>query len=185
MQTTLLRASGLTLMVSTLLLGVGIALVTNAGYVTPWRVMLFLGALLLSLSLPGMYAFHARAAGWLGLAGHVLLSAGILLVLFFGAAPLLLPGFTGFGESVTAFTLGNSAIVGFLLTAIAMLRARVYPRWAGILMLVTGGLFFFSFIVAELLPPLAGKIGNALLGLLLLGTFSWIGLTLLRAKTTA
>jgi hypothetical protein len=177
-----LRASGVAVIVGTLLMGVGIALIVSLGYVVGVYTALFLGALLTLLGLPGMYAHQAQAAGWLGLVGHALLTAGFLLVLIVGAEPLVYRGAHGLGESVTAFSLGISAIVGLLLTAIATPRARVYPRGAGLLLLVAGVLFFFSFIVAETLPPLLGQIGNILLALSLVASFVWVGVSLWRGE---
>jgi hypothetical protein len=171
-------------MLSAPLFVVGAALVSGVKG-TPNGGVFFLGVLLFSLALPGMYALHARAAGWLGLVGHVLLATGITYPLIFGGGSILIHGFTGLGESAPAFLLGIMISVGFVLTGLAMLRARVYPLWLGILWLVAGAGFFFGFIVAELVPPLVGMVGHAVVALCYLGAWEWTGVTLLRAKVAA
>jgi hypothetical protein len=50
----------------------------------PVDTALFAGALLLMLGLPGMYARQADAAGWPGLAGHILLAVGAVLLIVAG-----------------------------------------------------------------------------------------------------
>jgi hypothetical protein len=52
-------------------------------------------------------------------------------------------------------------LVGYLLLALQILRACLFPRWAGLL-LVSGALLVSSQI---LLPPFAASLGAALLGL--------------------
>jgi hypothetical protein len=68
--------------------------------------------------------------------------------------------------------------LGLLLTGIAIIRAGVFPRGAGILLLAATAGFFFDFFVAEFLPPLAGQIGSAVFGILLALALSWIGVSL-------
>ena len=104
-----------------------------------------------------MYARQADAAGWLGLIGHALLQTGILVLVVLTSPPLLYSSFDlPFEESLTGFLLAIALSLGLLLTAIATLRAGVFPRWAGILLLAGTGGFFFGFFIAELLPRLAG-----------------------------
>jgi len=122
-----------------------------------------------------MYARQSEAAGWLGLVGHVLLEVGIVIVIVYAAAPLFNPEITGLGESVAAFLLGIAWLLGLVLTAIATLRAEVYPRWSGILLLAAGVGFLFDFFVAEYLPPIAGQLGNAIFGMVFALAFAWIG----------
>jgi hypothetical protein len=87
------------------------------------------------------------------------------------------------GESVIVFVLGISLTLGLLLTGIATIRAGVHPRWAGILLLGATVGFFFVFFIAEFLPPQAGQIGSALLGIILGMSLAWIGLSMCaRAK---
>jgi hypothetical protein len=57
-------------------------------------------------------------------------------------------------------------------------RAGVFPRWSGYLLLGASASFFFSFIVAELLPPMPAAVGSLALSLLLGAAFVSIGLAL-------
>jgi hypothetical protein len=182
MERIIARTSGLGLIVGPLAVGAGTVLNirTHSNLVDE---LLFWGALLLVLTLPAMYARQARAVGWIGLVGHVLLVAGIVLVLLYGGGFLLYPNFH-LAESITAFSLGLSAVAGLLLTSVATARAGVYPRWSGYLFLGASAAFFFDFIIAELLPPLAGHIGGVVLGLLLFAAFASIGLALWRQQWT-
>ncbi|HEY6410132.1 MAG TPA: hypothetical protein VIY29_21970, partial [Ktedonobacteraceae bacterium] len=92
--------------------------------------------------------------------------------------PLFSPEIKGLGESAPAFLLGIALLLGLVLTAIATLRADVYPRWSGILLLAASVGFLFSFFVAEYLPPLAGQLGDAIFGMLFAFAFAWIGVSI-------
>ena len=128
-----------------------------------------------------MYARQADAAGWLGLAGHALLQTGILLLVVLASTPLLFPSFkSASGENPVIFLLGIALTLGLLLTGIATLRAGVFPRWPGILLLVAMAGFFFDFFVAEFLPSLAGQVGSAFFGVMLALALAGIGLSLWR-----
>ena len=146
------------------------------------HTLFLLSAILLLLSLPGMYAGQANAAGWLGLAGHVLLQAGVVLFIILAATPLVYPAIAGpIPENVPSFFLAIALTLGLVLTGIATVRAGVFPRWAGLLLLVATASFFFGFFVAELLPPtprFVGQAGTALLGILLTLPLAWIGLSI-------
>ena len=136
-------------------------------------------ALLLTIGLPGWYAAQADASGTVGLVGHALLAAGLLLLVVYAAPPLLYPTLTDPpGEGVVLFGLGISLTVGLLLTGIATVQAGVLPAAAGGLILAATAGFFFVFFVAEFLPPAAGQVGSALFGILLAGGLTWIGAAL-------
>lgn len=138
--------------------------------------LLLLSSILLLLSLPGLYARQAGPAGWTGLIGYTLLQAGILLIVVISAAPLLYSSVReGPGESLAAFCLGIALTLGLLMTGMATLRAGVYSRWPGILLLAATAGFCFDFFVAEFLPPIAGQAGNATFGLLLALALTWMG----------
>jgi hypothetical protein len=184
MAITAIRWSGLLLIAGAALLGIAIVWVSLNPVVnqvfSPGLSRLFLlSSILLLLSLPGMYARQANAAGWLGLAGHALLQTGILLLVVLAATPLTYPSIdTAPGESLVAFLLGIALTLGLLLTGLATIRAGVFPRGAGILLLAATVGFFFDFFVAEFLPPAAGQLGSAIFGVLLALAFSWIGFAL-------
>jgi hypothetical protein len=141
--------------------------------------LLLLSAAFLLPSVPGMYAAQAEAAGTMGLAAYLLLEVGILLLVVVAATPLLFPMVTEpYSNNVVLFVLGIALTVGLLLTGVTTLRAGVFPTGAGVLLLAAMAAFFFTFFVAEFLPPVAGQIGNAALGVLLALGFAWIGVSL-------
>jgi hypothetical protein len=178
------RWSGILLAVGAALLGVAIVIlsikpVINQVFSPGISLLMLVSSMLLLLTLPAMYARQASSAGWLGLVGFVLLQSGILLLVVIAATPLMYPDLkTAPGESLVAFLLGIALTLGLLLTGIATIRAEVFPRWAGILLLAATAGFFFDFFVAEFLPPLAGQLGSAFFGALLAFSLVWIGFAL-------
>ncbi len=181
---TAVRLSGLLLIVGSALLGTAIVMISfnpvvNQPLSPRISLLLLISSILLLLSLPALYARQAAAAGWLGLAGHALLQTGVLLLVVLASTPLLFPSFNSApGENPVVFLLGIAFTVGLLLTGIATVRAAVFPRWAGILLLAATAGFFFVFFVAEFLPPRAGQFGSALFGVLLALALAWMGLSL-------
>ena len=120
----------------------------------------------------GLYARQAEKSGWLGLAGFVLLCVWMTLVSGFSfveafilprlatASPEFVAGFLGmFSGSPSEIDLGilptlwnlsgPMYIFGPLLFGIATFRARVFPRWAGGL-LVLGAMLV---PIGALVPP--------------------------------
>jgi hypothetical protein len=175
--------SGVLLVAGAALLGAGIiwtALkpVVNQALSPQVSRLFLIAAILLLLSLPGMYARQANASGWLGLAGYGLLQAGMVLLILLSATPLLYPSFNQTsGENIYVFALGIALTLGLLLTGLATARSGVYPQWAGILLLAATAGFFFVFFIAEFLPPGAGQLGSAIFGALLALGLVWIGLS--------
>ncbi len=184
MADTALRLSGLVLVGGATLLGVAIVIlsfkpVINQVFSPRISLLLLLSAILLLLSLPGMYAKQANAAGWLGLVGYALLQAGIVLLIIIAAPPILYPSMSAAtGENPVLFVLGITLTLGLLLTGIAIIQAGVYTRWSGILLLAATAGFFFDFFVAEFLPAQAGQIGSAFFGVLLALALAWIGFSM-------
>ena len=182
------RWSGILLAVGAALLGVSIVITALKPVINPVLSpeisrLLLLASILLLLSLPAMYLRQADAAGWLGLAGHILLQTGILLLVLLAATPILYPALqTPTGENLVVFLLGIALTLGLLMTGIATTQADVYPRWTGILLLAAMAGFFFDFFIAEFLPPLAGQIGTAIFGALLALALIGIGLSLWTGK---
>jgi hypothetical protein len=178
------RWSGVLLILGAVLLGIAIVIlslkpVVNQIFSPRVSLLMLISSILLLLSLPAMYARQADAAGWLGLAGHALLQTGILLLVVIAAPPILYPSLkTASGENLVVFLLGIALALGLLLTGIATLRAGIFPRGAGILLLAAMAGFFFDFFVAEFLPPVAGQLGSAIFGILLAVAFAWIGAAL-------
>jgi hypothetical protein len=176
-----LRLSGLLLVIGAALLGAAIVMlsfkpVINQLFSPGISTLLLISAILLLVSLPGIYARQASSAGWAGLAGYALLQAGIVLIVVIAATPLLYPSIQeGAGNHPVTLVLGIAFTLGLLLTGIAIIQAGVYPRWSGILLLAAMAGFFFVFFVAEFLPPVAGQAGSAIFGLLLAFSLAWIG----------
>jgi hypothetical protein len=120
---------------------------------TPYALVFLLyllGAGLLLLSLVGLYASQSEAAGVLGLVGFLAAFLGTALLvgmLWFELfitpslatrAPGLAEAELGLAGFILVFLLG---VVGWLLFGVATLRARAYPRWAAVLLMVGGGGF--------------------------------------------
>jgi hypothetical protein len=115
----------------------------------------WLGVLLLQFGLIGLYARHAEDLGWLGLIGFVLaffgagLTSGILF-LQSSAVPLIALSSPAIANELllgpVAVVLLNEASFGggMVLFAIATMRARVYPRWAGLLVIIGIALYLVS-----------------------------------------
>jgi hypothetical protein len=143
--------------------------------------LLFFASLLLTLSVPAMYAKQARAAGWPGLAGHALLQLGFLLFLVTTSPHLRNPGYNAppGGDNAVDGLLAIALALGLLLTGIATVRAGVYPRWLGITLLVATASFFFAFFVAETLPPIWRQASSLLVVLLTLALVG-IGASMMR-----
>lgn len=138
-----------------------------------------LAALLLSLGLIGLYASQTEAAGSLGLLGFLMAFVGtVLLAGFFWAqeffalvvaeaAPGLLdnvPGWLYFG-SVMTFSL---FALGWLLFGVATFKARIYPRWAALLLMIGAVLIIFPLPVPSVVFDVA---------------VAWLGLALLTGRT--
>ena len=133
---------------------------------TRWKIVHSL-ALAMSLfgllGMMGLYARQVKEAGWLGLAGFLLLSLWLVLILpftFFEVfflpllateAPTFAAGFLGiftgaaseidFGVLAAVYSLiGVLLILGPLVFGIATLRAGILSRWAAGLLAVAGAL---------------------------------------------
>ena len=156
--------------------------VTHEALSTTTSLLFLLLSICWLLSFPAMYARQADTAGWLGLTGHALLQTGILLFVVVASTPLLYPSFKAdAGESRVVLLLGLVFFLGLLLTGIATLRARVFPRWSGILLLASTVGFVFDFFIAEFLPVIARQVGAAALAVVLALALAWIGLSMWRS----
>ena len=178
------RWSGILLVVGAALLGAAVAIISlkpviNQPLSPGVSLLMLLSSIFLLLSLPAMYARQADAAGWLGLMGYALLQTGMLLPVVLAATPILYPSLkTASGENMVVFLLGIALTLGLLLTGIATIRADVFPRWAGILLLVATAGFFFVFFIAEFLPPVTGQMGSVIFSFLLALALAGIGISL-------
>jgi hypothetical protein len=136
----------------------------------------FIGSVLVLLGLPGMYSRQAGRAGILGLLGflfvwYVTLAQGVLipftsvtivpeLVTNPATRTLATTPPPAFGPFFIASMVGE--VLGILLLAIATLRARVFPRWIGWLLIATLVVGVVSFVpfFPEALSSLPGIIGS-------------------------
>lgn len=138
-----------------------------------------LATLLALLGLVGLYAGQAEAAGRLGFISFLAAFVGTVLFAgyfwaqgFFapvvaGAAPDIVdsePGWLGLGAVVSFFFFA----LGWLLFGVATVRARVYPRWAALL-LVAGAVLVVLFRV-----PVSSVVFDLAL--------VWLGLALLTGR---
>jgi hypothetical protein len=145
------------------------------------------------LGMAGLYARQAEKTGWLGLAGYLVFSLWLALILGFTfvevfilpivatAAPTFVAGwlgmFTGTASEIDLGALpivwtisGPIYILGGLLFGIATFRARILPRWAGILLAVGTVIGPVAILFPpELQPKVAVPVGLAL---------AWLGYAL-------
>jgi hypothetical protein len=178
MNTTALRLSGLALIAGALLTAAAVALLAAGGHGLanrPVDTTLLFGALLLGLGWQGMYARQADAAGWTGLLGHILLQLGTVLLILAGAKPLFNPTITDLDFVITFFSLGVALLLGFVLTTIATLRARVFPRWAGMCLALASLSFGYMFFLDHFSPAWVLATGGALFGVAMVGALLGIG----------
>ncbi|HNB51182.1 MAG TPA: hypothetical protein PK530_04540 [Anaerolineales bacterium] len=178
------RWSGLLLIAGAALLGIAILRISlhpvvNQLFTSGISLVFLISSILLLLSFPGMYLRQANSAGWLGLAGFVLLQIGILILAVMASTPLLYPEIkTPSGENIVVFLLGIALVIGLLLTGIATIQAKVFPLGSGILILTATAGFFFVFFIAEFLPPISGQIGSAFFGVVLALALIRIGVSI-------
>ncbi len=145
------------------------------------------------LGMAGLYARQAEKSGWLGLAGYLLFSLWLALILGFTfvevfivpalatSAPAFVAGwlgmFTGTASEIDLGALpilwtltGPIYILGGLLFGIATFRAGILPRWAGVLLAVGTVIGPVAILFpAELQPKVAVPVGLAL---------AWLGYAL-------
>jgi hypothetical protein len=150
--------------------------------------------------LAGLYARQSEKAGWLGLAGFILFSGWMTLVCGFSfveafilprlatESPAFVKGLLGMFSSVPSEinlgilpTLWNISgpmyIVGPLLFGIATFRARVFPRWAGALLVLGAVLIPVGAMVPpEWQPKIMIPVGLA---------FAWLGYALFSERRAA
>jgi hypothetical protein len=188
---TLYRASGLALLLGAVLAIIPSILIFVFTSGTPSLVLTWMfasGTVLLLLGLPGIVARQASRAGWLGFAGFLLMFLSWLLLASFTAvlrliifpwlsvhAPQVGAQLFSTDQALNVYTnvqLALFVLAGVLL-GIATMRARVFSRWAGLLLIVGAVLDPVGFV--------SGIVGTVAAVLLTLG-LGWIGYALLTAK---
>lgn len=176
----LYRASGLALMIGSLLaiICANLGLMVFQFLTPPWLVVTLgwnIGIVLLLLGLPGVVARQAFRAGWLGFVGGLLMFLGTFLLAGYIAMGNLTistwlivnaPQVGGqLSATDTALYIYNYLevallMLGGLLLGIATVRARVLPRWGGVLLIVGAVL-----TPAGFMSPLIGNLSGVLLTL--------------------
>lgn len=179
------------------LVGVFHPLNIPASVTTPQWVIVHILAMAMSffglLGMAGLYARQAEKTGWVGLAGYLAFSLWLALILGFTfvevfilpivatAAPTFVAGwlgmFTGTASEIDLGALpivwtisGPIYILGGLLFGVATFRARVLPRWAGVLLAVGTVIGPVAILFPpELQPKVAVPVGLAL---------AWLGYAL-------
>lgn len=160
-----LASAGLSVMGDILRLFVDVESAASATTV-PYALVFWLyllGSALLLLGLVGLYVSQSEEAGVMGLVGF--LTAFLGTVLLVGAlwfelfiTPALAVEAPGLAEAelgLLGFILVFlSGALGWILFGVATLRARVYPRWAAVLLIVGG-------LVAFVPVPLSGVVFSA------------------------
>ena len=135
----------------------------------------------LDFALVALYAAQADRSGLLGSLGMVLgvagttLVSGVVLVEIAGASGAEVDAVLGAGVSGALSALGGFAFFfGLILFGLATVRARVFPRWAGLL-LIAGDVVFAAGDLAGPATPIVFVLGAAIT----CAGFLWLGLTLL------
>lgn len=146
------------------------------------------------LGITGLYARQVEETGWLGLAGYLMLTIFFAiqmcisfielttLPLLTTVAPTFVEsalgmasgdgGLMNLGTLATAYSLASILfLLGLLLFGIAMFRARILPRWAAVLLALSGPL---AGIMFRLLPHQLDRLTAIPTGL----AMAWLGYAL-------
>lgn len=150
------------------------------------------------LGITGLYARQAEKAGWLGLAGYLLLTVFYTVQMCFAfAEPLILPLLTTVAPTFVQSVLGLSSgaggpmnlgafatvysllplvyLLGLLTFGIATFRTAILPRWAGGLMAISGPL---AAAMVQLLPHWLERFAAVPMGIAMI----WLGFALFAEK---
>lgn len=154
-------------------------------------IMLFASMALIA-GLVGMYARQATQVGWLGFAGFILIFFGLLIVgVGFGLiSATVIPWLTTHAPNLIAGELPPvlnafiivailMVVVGAILLGVATMRAAILPRWAGLLLIVSG---VASVIAVAPLPSTARDILAGVGALAFFLGLAWLGYALLRER---
>ena len=156
----------------------------------PSHLVYWASAILLLFSLVGLYARQTEKSGWLGFVGFILALIGTAMVgsIFFISStviPLVAVGSPDFFEQAStppAFipVIIVGFVLGYILFGIATMRAGIFSRWSG-LMLIIGSSFF---LISEMplfdrtLSHLIVTVGDVIFGI----GFVWMGYALWSEK---
>ena len=142
---------------------------------------------LLVFALVALYAAQAERSGILGALGMVLsvvgttLASGVVLVEVAGASGAEVEAVTETGVSGALSALAGLAfLVGLILFGVATMRASVFQRWAGLLLII-GDVVFGAGSLAGPLAPLIFVLG----AVITCAGFAWLGLDLLSGSAAS
>jgi hypothetical protein len=142
----------------------------------------------------GLYARQVKETGWLGLGGYILLTIFYAVQMCYSFAeptilPLLVTDSPNFVQSALGMASGAGGpmnlgafagiyqvvsmlyLLGLLLFGIAIFRARILPRWAGVLLAISGPL---AFTMGVLFPHAIARLAAMPMGFAL----AWLGFAL-------
>jgi hypothetical protein len=157
----------------------------------PWMILAFMylaGFLLLALGLPGMHRRQATRTGGLGVAGFVLTLIGVLVVGVLVGLLVVLPSPQDAQSSSAAASQQPGVLfellfitipilliaIGIILLGAASLRADIYPRGTGVLLLIAGIIALVSLIVPSAIVHILNPLWNSLFFV----AFGWFGAAL-------
>src|SRR5215213_6418151 len=171
-----------------LLLGHLLDLGGNSEYGTVLGGSLILTAhVVLVFGLVALYAAQVEQSGLLGGLGMVLsvvgttLVSGAVLVEIAGASGAEVENVLGAGLPGTLALLGGLAfLIGLILFGVATMRAGVFPRWAGLLLIV-GDVVFGAGGFAGAAATIFEVVG----ALITCAAFVWLGLSLLSGASSS
>jgi hypothetical protein len=158
--------------------------------------LFFVALALILLGLPALYLRQAgRRGGVLGLVGVFLIVLGNFLLMamigyFVSILPLLAAKApqvinAAFESGFGIFPLGGTAfgLIGLILLGIAVIRARVFPPFVGILLIASVVLSLVAFFLqsGDLLAAIIGLLGTASAAI----AYGWVGTILTKRQNVA
>ncbi len=151
----------------------------------------FVAGVLLLIGLPALYFRQAKGRGGKsGLIGVLLFALSIIFGIaitayFVSILPLLArkaPDVIqeGFESSIAIFPLGSMVfgLIGSIVLGIAIIRAKVFPAYVGMLILLSGVLNFGTLFSSETVYPTISFLGSVAAGI----GFCTIGVILIRQR---
>jgi hypothetical protein len=201
----LIRAAGLSAMVAgTIFAAIQpihppdvIASVTTSAFIIITTLKTFMSLFGL-FGIAGLYARQVKETGWLGLGGYLLLTTFYAVQMCYSFAeptilPLLVTDSPNFVQSALGMASGAGGpmnlgafagiyqvvsmlyLLGLVLFGIATFRARILPRWAAVLLALSGPL---AFIMGMLFPHAIARLAAMPMGFAL----AWLGFALLTER---
>jgi hypothetical protein len=148
--TSLFQLGGIAVLLSAILTGIGNLIYFLSGQpdqpmtLDLWRGI-FAGALFI-LGLGALFARQAQRGGLLGLIGYILLACAVIFFVVSDAVALAVAAGVISNEEIAqvpSYTLSSSImpwiwVAGLLAFGISIYRAQVFPKYAGVLLLLVG-----------------------------------------------